>query len=86
MGRQEAVVLCMMHTYILTAEQLFRGPHESITSHFLLVLYEKNRWAGNGGGVGGGSAAHLTPSEVAKAGRRAIAVRPQDVGDLMKVW
>ncbi|CAM9476820.1 unnamed protein product, partial [Ectocarpus sp. 8 AP-2014] len=46
---------------------------------------DSNRWGGQGGG-GGGSAARLTPSEVAKAGRRAIAVRPQDVGDLMKVY
>ncbi|CAM9366372.1 unnamed protein product [Ectocarpus sp. 4 AP-2014] len=45
---------------------------------------DSNRWSGQGGG--GGSAARLTPSEVAKAGRRAIAVRPQDVGDLMKVY
>ncbi|CAM9461854.1 unnamed protein product [Scytosiphon promiscuus] len=48
---------------------------------------DNNRWAGKGSsGVGVGAPGSLTPAELAKAGRRAIAVRPQDVGDLMKEY
>ncbi|CAM9223175.1 unnamed protein product [Pylaiella littoralis] len=45
-----------------------------------------NGGGGGGGGVGGRGASCLTPADLAKAGRRAIAVRPQDVEGLMKEY
>lgn len=49
------------------------------------VLHPRRAGKGTSGGGGGGGASCLTPAELAKAGRRAIAVRPQDVRDIMKV-